>query len=352
MDYGTLANLSNPGQSPLQNNNGIVDIAGMMRWNNLANMQEQSLRSAMPLAAMDAQQQEQKMKEYMAGAPGRMDNINLSNMNAAEAVKPENVAMQQKLKQLETQLKTDQALSKQLETQLSQVLPHGAAYKNADENGRKVIREQLRGKTLNNHTFGQDDIKDDAVLQAAGLIAHGQPKEQVKKDTEQIKQTGAMERLKAKGITDMQIAEFKANHARELQSARLAQQQNRPLTASQSEALSVDKVYGDDEEGKLKYWFTKNQLTGSTSVAAGKAATTSAITKGAVPASGPMVEQPPKPRTVSPEDLWKKVQGTKVKSPGGAEGVVVGMSKDGKTLTLKMPSGSKIEVPVQNNVQQ
>lgn len=293
MDYGTLAQLSSPGQSPLAG--GIVDPLGYRRWSNLAQMQQESLQRAQPLAQMNLEQEQQKNAEFMAGGPGRMDTIKLGNMNAAA-----NLGMfdeSQAIKKLESAVK-NRDLAAQLADYTKSIGQWGDAYVNAktDDEKEQVYQSVPKGiKLADGYVFGTDPAKDKTLLFGAGKARASLPGVQVKRDTEEMKQAGALARLKTKGISDIEIANIKAQHAQNLQAARLANSQNKPLTASQAEAAAVEAVYGDDDEGKIKYWFTKNQTTGATAIAAGKAATVTGATGGNIQVQGPQVAEPPAP---------------------------------------------------------
>jgi hypothetical protein len=334
MDYGQLAQYSQPGAA----------LPGMewdqiRRYQNLNTINQQALKASIPLAETNAQVEQQKAQEFMAGVPGRRDTINLSNMNAAEAILPENVARRKALAQLEDAVK-DRGLREKLNNQMSEIMPYGAGYRSADPAGKKKLLDSLKGKTLNGHTFGNNPVQDDLALEAAGIVAHGQPKEQLRRDLEQTKQEGAMARLKAKGITDMQIAEFKAKHQSEIEAARIALQKNKPLTLSQLEALDL-ALGRPNIEDRLEYHFTKPQYTGSVAIAGGKAATAARVLAGkGIQPSAPVIQGAPgassSAQTASPPPA--ATQGVEAMSREEYNNIKPNVSKfkrGNKTVTVK-----------------
>lgn len=262
MDYGTLANLSNPGKDPY----GPVSAERVQRWDTLNNINQQALGGGQQLAGMDLQMQQQKLAEMQAGAPGRMDQITLANMTAADAVKPESFEKAKKLKELAEAVK-DKELSAKLNEQLSEITPYGAGYTKATPEEKQKILGSLNGRKLNNHTFGQDPVKDDMVLETAGLVAHNAPQVQVKKDVAATNVAGRVEVAKTGAMSREKVAGINAAVRKELEAAKAAIAANKPLSGSQAEAASVvaaarklsEETGQDPDQLVAQHFFMKSQ---------------------------------------------------------------------------------------------
>lgn len=259
MDYRTLADAANPGQFNL--GSGLIDPLGRRRWRNLSNIQQQALQKAMPLADMDAQRQEQAMKEYMAGAPGRMDQATLANMTAAAGVSGFNEAQARKKLQEATQ---DAKLRAELSDYTLDIGKDGDGYISAKNDEQKeAVRLAAKGKKvrLPNGKFyemGTDENQDRAWLTAAGISRAAKPELQVKRDVEDKKVAGRMEYLKRKGATDADLVRLRAQMQRDLAEAKANMASKKPLTESQQEALDLLEAYPDVED-RLMYRFLKKK---------------------------------------------------------------------------------------------
>lgn len=256
MDYGTLAQLSNPGASPLQTNPGIVDIEGLSNHRNLAQMRLESLRSAQPLAAMDLEKQQQAQKEYMMGASGREDMVSLANMKAKNA--PNEYTRDQMTKDLEHALK-DTDLRKKLTDATEDIGGEGDAFVNADDATKRTIKDSLRGKKLRNgYVMGTDDAKDDQVLTVAGKVRASDPKLQVKRDVQGQKNEGALAVADVKGQWAQKTAaernEVMLDIAKMRQASDAAKAANKPLSADQQFYESVKRIAGGDDATIYALW--------------------------------------------------------------------------------------------------
>lgn len=255
MDYRTLANAAAPGQSPL--GSGIVDPIGYNRWLNLSNIQQQALQKAMPLADMDAQRQEQAMKEYMAGAPGRMNQTTLANMTAEAGV--EGFPRAQARKKLDEEL-ADAKRSAEMADFTKDIGQFGDAYINAQTpEEQEKIRKSVAGQKLRNgYVMGTDPAKDDLFLYGAGKSRASAPAVQVKRDVEDKKVAGRMEYLKRKGASDADLVRLRAQMQRDVAEAKANMASKKPLTESQQEALDLLEAYPDVED-RLMYRFLKKK---------------------------------------------------------------------------------------------
>jgi hypothetical protein len=255
MDYRTLANAAAPGQSPL--GSGIVDPIGYNRWLNLSNIQQQALQKAMPLADMDAQRQQQAMTEYMAGAPGRMNQTTLANMTAEAGV--EGFPRAQARKKLDEEL-ADAKRSAEMADFTKDIGQFGDAYINAQTpEEQEKIRKSVAGQKLRNgYVMGTDPAKDDLFLYGAGKSRAHAPTVQVKRDIEDKKVAGRMEYLKRKGATDADLVRLRAQMQRDVAQAKANMASKKPLTESQQEALDLLEAYPDVED-RLMYRFLKKK---------------------------------------------------------------------------------------------
>lgn len=248
MDYGTLAQLSNPGQNPIAGP-GIVDIQAYRNYQNLATMREQALQKAIPLADMSAQQEAQKNKEYMMGSQGREDMVNLSNLKAKNA--PAEYTRDTLTKDLEHALK-DADLRKKLTDATEDIGGDGDAYINGDEKTKQAVLAQLKGRKLRNgYVMGTDPVKDDQVLTVAGEVRRNKPEVKIKEVVQDKKNEGAYDVADLKGRwaqdtaanrdkTMLEIAKLK-------QATEAARAANRPLSAEQQMFESIKRIAkGDD----------------------------------------------------------------------------------------------------------
>ena len=255
MDYRTLADAANPGQFNL--GSGLIDPLGRRRWRNLSNIQEQALQKAMPLADMDAQRQQQAMTEYMAGAPGRMNQTTLANMTAEAGV--EGFPRAQARKKLDEEL-ADAKRSAEMADFTKDIGQFGDAYINAQTpEEQEKIRKSVAGQKLRNgYVMGTDPAKDDLFLYGAGKSRASAPAVQVKRDVEDKKVAGRMEYLKRKGVTDADLVKLRAQMQRDIAEGKARLAKNQLPTESQQEALDLLEAYPDVED-RLMYRFLKKK---------------------------------------------------------------------------------------------
>lgn len=298
MDYANLAQLSAPGQSPLTS--GVVDAVGYQLWLNKANMQQEALRNMVPLADQAAQVEQQKTKEYMAGAAGREDTIRLGNMNAAANLQGFDSA--QELKTLE-----EAAKKKKFQEQLSgfatELAEGGDAFVNAkDEAERASIVAQYKGKEITGpngqkYVVGTDPQKDVALFGLVGYARKHDPKLQVKRDVEGIKGVNKLDQIDAKGAVDLEIAKYKGAVAKQIADAKAAQAAGKQLNLSQKEALMIEQLYPDPWD-QAKYFFAKAQASvGAQKLEQSAGAANSVLSGQGVRVPPPQVIEPPVPST-------------------------------------------------------
>jgi hypothetical protein len=253
MDYRTLANAAAPGQSPL--GSGIVDPVGYNRWLNLSNIQQQALQKAMPLADMDAQRQQQAMTEYMAGAPGRMNQTTLANMTAEAGV--EGFPRAQARKKLDEEL-ADAKRSAEMADFTKDIGQFGDAYINAQTpEEQEKIRKAVAGQKLRNgYVMGTDPAKDDLFLYGAGKSRASAPSVQVKRDVEDKKGENRLTLENRKALNSKELVELRGRISSHLQSQRdaatNARSNNKPKSLSAAVAERLDQRYGNDTAGWLE----------------------------------------------------------------------------------------------------
>ena len=298
MDYANLAQLSAPGQSPLTS--GVVDAVGYQLWLNKANMQQEALRNMVPLADQAAQVEQQKAKEYMAGATGREDTIRLGNMNAAANLQGFDSA--QELKALEEAAKKKD-LREKLSGFFTELGKGGDAFVNAkDEVERANIVALHKGKEITapdgrKYVIGTDPKKDVALFGFVGYARKHDPKLQVKRDVEDIKGVNKLDQIDAKGAIDLEIAKYKGAVAKQIADAKAAQAAGKPLTLSQREALMVEQLYPDPSD-QAKYFFAKQQATVAAQKLEQSAGAAASVLGGqGVRVPPPQIVEPPVPST-------------------------------------------------------
>lgn len=241
MDYGTLAQLSNPGQNPIAGP-GIVDIEAYSNYRNLANMRQESLRNAMPLAALDAQKQQQAAKEYMMGAPAR-EQAASDSLGTYERDKF--------TKDLEHMAKDAELRNKILDA-TENLGPDADAYFNGDDKVKQAIIERNRGKRLGNgYVVGTDPNKDDQIFTARGAMRAYNPALANKERVQGMKNEGALNVVNAKGQWS-NLTSAQRNQAmiemKKLQGAiDAARQANKPLTAEQGMFESIKRLANGDD---------------------------------------------------------------------------------------------------------
>lgn len=296
MDYGTLAQLSNPGQNPIAGP-GIVDIQAYRNYQNLATMREQALQKAMPLADMNAQQEAQKNKEFMMGSQGREDMVNLANMKAKNA--PATYTRDKLTGDLEHAVK-DQDLRNKLAEATENISGDADAYINGDEKLKQAVIDKNRGKRMRNgYVIGDNPEEDHKIFTVAGAVRKYKP-ELVNK--QEVAKTAADAKIKGVELTvagQAEVQKLRAKAAVDLQAAKAAVEAGKPLkdlTPGQREALVVAHNFKDDPIGEQQYWYMKGQVQGSVAIAAGNAATARGVLGGeGLKPQGPIIQQPPTP---------------------------------------------------------
>ena len=257
MDYRTLADAANPGQFNL--GSGLIDPLGRRRWRNLSNIQEQALQKAMPLADLDAQRQQQAIKEYMAGAPAREEQATLANMQTQASIT--NFKEDQARKKLQEQLQ-DSKIRTELADYTLDIGKDGDGYINAkDEEQKEALRISAKGKKvrLPNGSFyvmGTDEKQDRAWLMAAGLSRASAPGIQVKRDVEDKKGENRLTLENRKALNSKELVELRGRISSHLQSQRDAaantRNNNKPKSLSAAVAERLDQRYGNDTAGWLE----------------------------------------------------------------------------------------------------
>lgn len=248
MDYGTLARLSDPGQAARGDRWGRI-----RRFQNLNNIQQQALHSSIPLAEMAAQRAQQEQTEYMAGAPGRMDQINLGNMTAAAGVK--NFDRDQALKDLDAQLQDADKRAK-LADVTQDIAGDADAYLTGDARLRNQIIQKNTGRKLRNgYVIGTDPNTDDMLFEIAGRARANAPALQNKLAVEDKKISGRLSLENIKSLSDKEKILLRGQIADDLQNKRFAFQSSqtaaKPMTESQGLKERLDQLYGSDTEGWL-----------------------------------------------------------------------------------------------------
>lgn len=246
MDYGQLAQLSSPGQSPLTS--GIVDPLGYQRWQNLNAINQGAIKNSIPLAQTSAQMEQQKAKEFMLGAPGREDTISLVGKKAEAALKdfPEQQVREKLLKELE-----DDETRRKLSDYTADIAGEADAYVNApDENSKQTILRSIQGKTIRmgpgkTHTFGTDPEKDKTLLMAGGMARASKPELMSKEKIASAKNETAivLKAMTEAGLDVRQAA--KLSSAEAVAKIRLSEK-DKPLSDKQALVAYLDKMYGND----------------------------------------------------------------------------------------------------------
>lgn len=240
MDYRTLAQLSNPGQSPLTS--GVVDPIGYNRWQNLANMQQMALQRSIPLADMDLTAQTQKNKEYMAGAEGRENLIKYGNMQAADKIAGfDEEKVRERLQNAVKDAKTRKELS-DFTADLEDQGPSFVQSKD-DPETQDTILSAVKGRVIRSpdgktYTMGTDKQRDRVLLTMAGLSRINDPKYTSKLEQEKVKAASKkeLETMRQFGANSREELRAKAIERR---AALLAQAQNRPLKPEEIALLTL-----------------------------------------------------------------------------------------------------------------
>lgn len=252
MDYGTLAQLSNPGQAAPGDRWGRI-----RRFQNLNNLQQQALQSALPVAESNAQRQLQANEEFSLATPGRLDTIQLGNMNAASAVK--NFNRDQTAAQLGIDVKNAEQMAK-LADVTSDIGTDADAYSKALETGDERLKNDIiqknKGRRLRNgYVVGSNPNTDDQLFKVAAIARANPPATQGKIAQEQAKGATRLTLENMKNLNDKEKIELRGQIAAKLQGQRIEAQKNeaaKPLSASQALAAHLNGLYGDDHESWLK----------------------------------------------------------------------------------------------------
>lgn len=249
MDYGTLARLSDPGQAARGDRWGRI-----RRFQNLNNIQQQALHSSIPLAEMAAQRAQQEQTEYMAGAPGRMDQINLGNMTAAAGVK--NFDRDQALKDLDAQLQDADKRAK-LADVTQDIAGDADAYLTGDARLKNQIIQKNQGRKLRNgYTIGTDPNTDDMLFEIAGRARANAPTLVNKKEVEQLKGANRLTLENMKNLNDKEKIMLRGEITSRLQAQREAAtksaQQSKPLNDSQALVERLNAKHGNDTDSWLE----------------------------------------------------------------------------------------------------
>lgn len=258
MDYSTLATLSNPGADPSKAS-GRYDSANPLAyalWLSKSRMHEESLKNAMPLAAQNAQMQQQKTQEYMAGAPGRMDEISLANMKAKAGVGNFNRDMA--LKNLEADLQDAEKRAK-LADVTQDIAEDSDAYATGDERLKNQIIQKNTGRKLRNgYVVGTDPKTDDLLFTVAGKARAADPKLVNKEKVQGLKNEGGLQIADVKGQWAQKTAaernETMLEVQRMKQSADAAKAAGKPPTPEQQLFESVKRMAGGDDAAMYAMW--------------------------------------------------------------------------------------------------
>lgn len=250
MDYGTLAQLSNPGQNPIAGP-GIVDIQAYRNYQNLATMREQALQKAMPLADMNAQQEAQKNKEFMMGSQGREDMVNLANQKAKDA--PATYTRDKLTGDLEHAVK-DQDLRNKLAEATENISGDADAYINGDEKLKQAVIDKNRGKRMRNgYVIGDNPEEDHKIFTVAGAVRKYKP-ELVNK--QEVANTAANAKIQTTGMnnaTQIKAAQIRADASKQVADINAKLHANKPLSAEEQSLFiafgSPDGTRIDNIEG-------------------------------------------------------------------------------------------------------
>lgn len=357
MDYGTLAQLSNPGQTPLTS--GIVDPLGYNRWMQMDSMQRNALQKAAPLAELSAQRAQQENTEYMAGVPGRMDKITLGNMNAAADV--QDFDPKRANAKLEMAIK-NKDLRMQMQDFTKDIAHFGNAFYGSEPAEQdRMIREisQANLKMPDGFVLGSD--KDQGYertrfyLEMAGKANANDPKLANARTIQGMKGDQAIGLANVKGqwakltaaernTAMMDIAKMRAD-------ADKAKASNKKLTADQEMFQLARQLSGDDPAGtwalmqSYKAAVKEAQIQSEISLmekygipAPARPSNEPIVNSGggAAPAKAP--EKPVEPKLGSPWSVGKDANGNIINKK------VTGIGrKDGKIVKIRLEDGTEID---------
>lgn len=308
MDYGTLAQLSNPGQAAPGDRWGRI-----RRFQNLNNIQQHALQQSIPLAELAAQKEQQQHQEYMDAAPGRRDLITLGNKNAAD--KLESFDADKFAAKLKIDVTNAEQMAKLADT-TQDFSGDADAYMQALDSGDERLRNQIvkkhEGRKLRNgYVMGTDPNTDDMLLKVAGVARKYAPTMQVKRD---VADTGAAAKVATTAMnnkTTLERQRIASASQQAIVQINAKAKENKPLSATE-QALMV--AFGDgkqiiDQEGaSAVLQFKLQEKTGTTemrldnvnaqlaAILSGKGITAPEVTRPEPPA--PIVRQPA-PKTTS-----------------------------------------------------
>lgn len=363
MDYSTLAQLSNPGASPIKASGryDVADPVAYARWLSMSRMQEESLKNALPLAAQNAQMQQQKTQEYMAGAPGRMDEVNLSNMKAKAGVA--NFDRDQAFEEAKKGLADAETRAKMAD--VSQDIAGDAdAYRAAHERGDERLKNQIVQKNYgrklrNGYVVGSDPNTDDLLFRVAGEARANAPALQNKLAVEDKKANTRISIENMKSLNQRELIELRGQIQGKLQGDRIAaaraSQQGKPLSSSQALAAHLNGLYGNDHESWLNAYRLIQEASTTLKIDE-KAAMLrmfpelaarmgAAASPRELPAPNPNVQAPATPAKKEAEHpmLNKEIE-VMSKDPSGKEtkykATIIGVNKSGTKVNVRLPDGS------------
>lgn len=349
MDYGTLAQLANPGNSPLAVNPAAaaVDPQGIARWQNLNALSQQALQGGGQEAALNLQKQILDSQVREAGQPGLLDTAKLSNLNAASAV----------ARQPQVAKVTDEEIRKHLgdiqaaieSGKFDAIKPMANAYYEAKTKGseadiQSVIRA-AKGQNVDGYIMGTEPEHDKAILNAVGM-GMASPASRWHLPVAEVNANSRKEAAKTNADARRQEMEFKASAAQALEKLKAELKANKPFEALSPEQQAILQQYGTrGEDGKLSIsdergahavleYELRKKAAAQISVGGASAATAGnlgvpgvvAPTNPSVPPAtnknaGP-VNKPVKSEVVtilSNEDYRKLASGTRFKGPDGLE---------------------------------
>ena len=241
MDFGQLAQLSNPGQ-PVQG-----DLWGQAsRWNTLNDMQINALKASIPLAELSAQQDVQKNKEYMLGAPGREDTARLANMNAAYAIKPENFDRKKAVERMEQELKQADIQAK-FNDVTQDVAGFADAYNGAktQEEKDRIVQRAKGAKLRNGYVMGNNQEEDHAILEVAGKNRANQPGIQVKRDVAETAAGAHIGKANIAASSAITVAQLNNETRLAIAQVNAKARENKPLSVHEQALVTM---YGDGKQ--------------------------------------------------------------------------------------------------------
>lgn len=241
MDFGQLAQLSNPGQAPQGDLWGAVN-----RFNTLDNINQQALQASIPLAQLAAQKETQANKEYMIGAPGREDQARLANMNAAYEVQPENFDRKKLVERMEQELKTKEIQAK-FNDVTADIAPFADGYSQAksEEEKNKYVMAARGAKLRNGYVMGTNPEEDHAILEVAGKSRANNPTLQVKRDVATTAANAQLGKAAIAANAGITIAELNNSTKMAIAQVNAKAKENKPLSPVEQALVTM---YGDGKQ--------------------------------------------------------------------------------------------------------